>query len=248
MSNARRQTTLSRAGIADAKARLHDASLLDRSMSRESDAPTLLRVLGLEVLLKATQACEAGRQPFAGTDAGRHATWPASRLRSSSVQRAKRHAGVRGSAQTFGVTPMTLATRAASETAVWAFAAVALATAAFYIFGINRSSIATVAATAFALGSFAAVTAFFTVLALGWRRFRGKGPVLGAIRGASIGVLILLGAAIVHAVFTFGSAGLPYSLFGQAAYALVLLGGPFAIAGGFLGRSIERRFFSCRGT
>jgi hypothetical protein len=47
--------------LADAQARLHDATLLERSATRASDAPSLLRVLGLEVLLKAAQASETGR-------------------------------------------------------------------------------------------------------------------------------------------------------------------------------------------
>ncbi|MFN9091471.1 MAG: hypothetical protein ACK5V0_08260 [Alphaproteobacteria bacterium] len=47
--------------LADAEARLHDASLLDGCASRASDAPALLRVLALEVLLKAAQALESGR-------------------------------------------------------------------------------------------------------------------------------------------------------------------------------------------
>lgn len=47
--------------LSDAQARLNDASLLSESLNRQSDAPALLRVLALEVLLKAAQANERGR-------------------------------------------------------------------------------------------------------------------------------------------------------------------------------------------
>jgi hypothetical protein len=142
---------------------------------------------------------------------------------------------------------MSLSTRAAWEIAGWAFAAVALATFSFYIFAIRSMPIASAVTIAVALGSVAGVSGFLAVFALVRRRSSGKGPVLGATRGAGIGVLVLMVAASVHALFTSGSAGVLYSLSGQLGYAFLLCGVPFAVAGAILGRSIDRRMLSARG-
>jgi hypothetical protein len=47
---------------------------------------------------------------------------------------------------------------------------------------------------------------------------------------------------------TFGSAGFMDSLFCQVGYACLVGGGPAAIAGAILGRSIENRVFIARGS
>ena len=105
-----------------------------------------------------------------------------------------------------------------------------------------------VIATAAALGSLAGVTVFLAVLASVTSRFPGKSPVLGARRGAAIGVLAVVVVASAHAAFTFGSGGLLYSLIWQVVYACLLGGGPVAAVGALFGCSIERRYFGGRGT
>lgn len=142
---------------------------------------------------------------------------------------------------------MTLACRTASEVALWAFAAVALATASLYFFAIKSMPIAAVVTTAVALGSVAGVFGFLAVFAWVRRRSLGNGPVLGARRGAGLGVLVLVVAAAAHASFTFGSAGVLYSFLGQVGYAFLLCGVPFALGGAILGRSIDRRILDSRG-
>ena len=98
-----------------------------------------------------------------------------------------------------------------------------------------------------ALALIGSVTGFVVVAA--WARFRlpGNSPVLGARRGAAIGVLIVAVTASVSALFTFGSRGLLYSLWAQVGYAVVFAGGPFAVLGAVLGRWMDRRYFHSRG-
>jgi hypothetical protein len=103
-------------------------------------------------------------------------------------------------------------------------------------------------ATAAALGSLAGVTVFLAVVASVTSRFPGKSPVLGARRGAAIGILAVAVVVSVHAAVTFGSGGLLYSLIWQVVYACLLGGGPVAAVGALLGCSIERRYFGLRGT
>ena len=143
--------------------------------------------------------------------------------------------------------PVSLAVRAATEAAALAFALAALAIAMLYmaVLGVSAGS---VVAPAVALGFVAVVTVFLAVLALVRRRFPGKCPVLGAKRGAVIAVLATVVVASAHACFTFGSAGFLYSLLGQVGYACLLGGGPAAVVGALVGRSIERRTFSARRT
>ena len=139
---------------------------------------------------------------------------------------------------------MTREARAASETAVWACAAVALATASLYVLAFRSVPIATVAVAAVALGSVAGASGFLAASTLLKHRSCGMSPLLGTRRGAGLGVLVLVVAAVVHALVTSGSAGVAYSLFGQVGYALLVCGIPFAIAGAVLGRSIDRRLLS----
>jgi hypothetical protein len=142
---------------------------------------------------------------------------------------------------------MNLAVRVAAEAGALAFAFAALAVAMLSI-AFAGVGVGGVIATAAALGSLAGVTVFLAVLASATSRFPGKSPVLGARRGAAIGVLAVVVVASVHAAFTFGSGGLLYSLIWQVVYACLLGGGPVAAVGALFGCSIERRYFGVRGT
>ena len=142
---------------------------------------------------------------------------------------------------------MNLAVRAAAEAGVLAFAFAALAVAMLYI-AFAGVGVGSVIGTAAALGSLAGVTVFLSVWASVTSRFPGKSPVLGARRGAVIGILAGVVVVSVHAAFTFGSGGLLYSLLWQVVYACLLGGGPVAAVGALFGRSIERRSFGVRST
>jgi hypothetical protein len=137
---------------------------------------------------------------------------------------------------------MNLAVRAATEAGAFACVFAALAVAMLYVTFVDVR-VGSVLATAAALGSLAGFTVFLSVLASVTSRFPGKSPVLGARRGAAIGVLAVLVVVSVHAAFTFGSGGLLYSLLWQVVYACLLGGGPVAAVGALFGCSIERRYF-----
>lgn len=142
---------------------------------------------------------------------------------------------------------MNLAVRAAAEAGALAFAFAAMAVAMLYI-SFAGVGVGSVIGTAAALGSLAGVTVFLSVLASVTSRFPGKSPVLGARRGAAIGLLAVVVVVTVHAAFTFGSGGFLYSLLWQLVYACLLGGGPVAAVGALFGRSTERRYFGGRGT
>ena len=143
--------------------------------------------------------------------------------------------------------PMNRAVRAAAEAGAFTFAFAALAVAMLSITFVGVRD-GRVIATAAALGSLAGGTVFLCVLASAAHRFPGKSPVLGARRGAAIGVLAVVVVASAHAAFTFGSGGFLYSLLWQVVYACLLGGGPVAVVGAVFGCSIERRYFGMRGT
>jgi hypothetical protein len=142
---------------------------------------------------------------------------------------------------------MNLAVRAAAEAGALAFAFAAIAVAMLYI-AFAGVGVGSVIGTAVALGSLAGVTVFLSVSASVTSRLPGKSPVLGARRGAAIGVLAVVVVVSAHAAFTFGSGGFLYSLLWQLVYACLLGGGPVAAGGALFGRSIERRYFGVRGT
>ena len=142
---------------------------------------------------------------------------------------------------------MNLAVRAAAEAGAFAFAFAALAVAVLSITFVGVRD-GRVIATAAALGSLAGGTVFLCVLASAARRFPSKSPVVGARRGAAIGVLAVVVVASAHAAFTFGSGGFLYSLLWQVVYACLLGGGPAAAVGALFGCLIERRYFGMRGT
>jgi hypothetical protein len=137
--------------------------------------------------------------------------------------------------------------RAATESGTFAFALSALATfvVSTYIFSMQAGD-AVVRSGALGLISFA--TVFLAVSVTVRRRLARKKPVLGAKRGAVIATMAVVVVAFAHTCFTFGSAGFVYSLFCQVVYACLIGGGPAAIAGAILGRSIENRVFIARGT
>lgn len=143
---------------------------------------------------------------------------------------------------------MSAAIRAASEVAAWAFAGVILALVSFFCFGRLSVPMEDFALFAAALGLVGSVTGFVVVAALARFRFPGKSPVLGARRGAAIGVLIVVVVASVSALFTFSSPDFLYSLFSQVGYAVILAGGPFAALGAVLGRRMDRGLFRSSGT
>ena len=122
-----------------------------------------------------------------------------------------------------------------------------MAVAMLYI-TLAEFGVGSVIGTAVALGSLAGATVFLSVWASVTSRFPGKTPVLGARRGAAIGVLAVVVVVSVHAAFTFGSGGFLYSLLWQLVYACLLGGGPVAAVGALFGCSIERRYFEVRGT
>jgi hypothetical protein len=142
---------------------------------------------------------------------------------------------------------MNLAVRAAAEAGALAFAFAAMAVAMLYI-TVAGVGVSSVIGTAVARGTLAVVTVFRSVLASVTSRFPGKSPVLGARRGAAIGLLAVVVVVSVHAAFTLGSGGFLYSLLWQLVYACLLGGGPVAAVGALFGCSIERRYFGVRGT
>lgn len=142
---------------------------------------------------------------------------------------------------------MSTALRAASEAAAWAFASVFLALGSFFYLGRLSVPTGDVAAWAAALGLVGSITGFVAVAALVRFRSPRRSPVLGARRGAAIGVLVVVMVASVSSLFTFGALGPVYSLLAQVGYAVAFAGGPFAVAGAFLGRWMERRLFSSGG-
>jgi hypothetical protein len=137
--------------------------------------------------------------------------------------------------------------RAATESAAFAFALSALATFVLsaYVFSVHAGDSVTRSAV---LGLISFATVFLTVLVTVRSRLARKKPVLGTKRGAVIAMMAVVVVAFAHTCLTFGSAGFTYSLFCQVGYACLVGGGPAAIAGAILGRSIEYRVFIARGS
>lgn len=137
--------------------------------------------------------------------------------------------------------------RAATESATFAFALSALATFVLYtyVFSVHAGD---AVARSGALGLISFATVFLAVSATVRSRLSRKKPVLGAKRGAVIAIMTVVVVAFAHTCFTFGSAGFMYSLLCQVGYACLVGGGPAAVAGAIVGRSIENRVFIARGT
>ena len=142
---------------------------------------------------------------------------------------------------------MSIAIRVASEAAAWAVAGVYLALGSVYLFGRVSVPMGDFAVCAAAVGLVGGLTAFVAVAALVRGRLPHKKPVVGALRGAAIGVLVVVVVPSAIAFLGFGSSGVLYSLFGLVWWSVVVAGLPFAFAGAVLGRWMERRLFSSRG-
>ena len=142
---------------------------------------------------------------------------------------------------------MSIAIRAASEAAAWAVAGVFVALGSVYVIGRVSVPTGCFAAVAAALGLVGGLTAFAAVAALVRGRFPLKSPVVGARRGATIGVLVVVVVPSALAFLGFGSSDFLYSLFGLVWWSGVVAGLPFAVAGAVLGRWMEKRLFSSRG-
>ncbi len=142
---------------------------------------------------------------------------------------------------------MSIAVRAACEAAAWTFAGVFLALVLFFFFGRVSVTMGDVAPLAAALGLVGAAIAFVAVTALVTGRFPRKSPVVGARRGAAIGVLVVVIVPTVSVFFSPGSGGVLYSIYGQLFWSVIVAGGPFAVAGAVLGCWMDRRLFGSRG-
>lgn len=106
---------------------------------------------------------------------------------------------------------MSLVVRAANECDAFAFSLSTLVTFILYTSVLSvRASDAMVPADALGLAAFA--TVFIAVYFLVRTRFSRKTPVLGAKRGAVVGVMATVVVASAHTCVTFGSAGFIYSL------------------------------------
>ncbi len=141
---------------------------------------------------------------------------------------------------------MNVAMRTACEAAAWAFGGV-FPSVGLLLFWISGSVVDVAAMTA-AHGLVGAVTAFVAVAALVGGRFPSKSPVMGARRGAAVGVLVVVVVPTASAFFNAGSGGLLYSIYGQVFWSVIVAGGPFAVAGAIIGRRIDRRLVGSRGT
>jgi MFS family permease len=109
------------------------------------------------------------------------------------------------------------------------------------------SLISNVEAVSTAMGDFVALAAAHgLVAALVRGRLPGKSPLVGARRGAAVGVLVVVIAPTVSALFSPGSGGLLYSIYGQLFWSVFVAGVPFAVAGAVLGRWMDRRLFGAR--
>ncbi|MFC3146793.1 hypothetical protein [Piscinibacterium candidicorallinum] len=141
---------------------------------------------------------------------------------------------------------MSVASRAACEAAAWAFAGVFLASGVFFVLWRASAGFGDLALLAAVHGLVGALTAFIGVATLVMRRFPGNPPVVGAGRGAALGVLVTVVVPMVSVLVWPGSGGLLHSIFGQVFWSVGVAGGPFALAGALLGRRIEKRLFGAR--
>lgn len=143
---------------------------------------------------------------------------------------------------------MSTPVRAACEAAAWAFAG-ALVGLWVVAIGVRLSvPLLELAAITAALGLVGAVTAFVAVAALVRARLPARRPVVGASRGAAIGVLVVVVVAAAGASLGLARTDFFYGLFVAVSWSVVAGGLPFALAGAVLGRRMDRRLFSSRGT
>ncbi len=139
---------------------------------------------------------------------------------------------------------MSPAFRAASTATIAAFFSAFVVGALIYGFiFVPYISILRATVIALSMSLVASVTVFATVWVLVQVRYPRKRPVIGAMRGAVVGVCVLIFVTTGHALLTAGSGGVLYSVFGQLFHALWALGWFAATIGGLCGKHIERIFF-----
>lgn len=94
-----------------------------------------------------------------------------------------------------------------------------------------------------AFGAVSALVAYALVYRVALRRLENNKPVLGAIRGAALGIATFLIAVIVHTAFFPGRGGFFVSLVPILLIGLAMFGWGVAIVGACLGLFCERRYF-----
>jgi hypothetical protein len=131
---------------------------------------------------------------------------------------------------------------------VWAFAGVFLGLWLVAILVRLSVPLEDLAAMTAALGLVGAVTAFVAVATLVRVRFRAKSPVVGARRGAAVGVLVVVVVPAAFAAYqSFGRTDFLYIVFWAVSWSVVAGGLPFAVVGAVIGRWMDRRLFSSLG-
>lgn len=109
-------------------------------------------------------------------------------------------------------------------------------------FHLNRGVIAVPIVLTF--GAFSALVAYLLVYLVARHRAGSKKPVLGAIRGAALGLVTFLIAAISHTAFFPGQGGFFASIVPVLLIGLAMFGWGVAIIGACMGALCERRYFA----
>ena len=111
-----------------------------------------------------------------------------------------------------------------------------------WLFHHNSGAIAVLIGVVF--GAISAVVAYALVYRMVRSRLRNKKPVLGAVRGALLGVATFLIAVIIHTVSFPGQGGFFPSLIPIILIGLAMFGWGVAIVGACVGVFCERRYFA----
>ncbi len=111
-----------------------------------------------------------------------------------------------------------------------------------WLFHRNAGAIA--ASVGMAFGALSALVAYALVYHVARRRLGNKKPVLGALRGAVLGVATFLIAVISHTAFFQGQGGFFVSLVPVMLVGLAMFGRGLAIVGACVGVFCERRHFA----
>jgi hypothetical protein len=109
-----------------------------------------------------------------------------------------------------------------------------------FIADVSRSR----ALAALTLSLIASGLVFVIVWKMVQLRYPLKRPVVGAMRGAAVGVCVLILVTTGNAALHAGSGGVLYSIFGQLFYMLLAFGWFAAAVGGLGGKYIEHSIFS----
>jgi Na+(H+)/acetate symporter ActP len=108
---------------------------------------------------------------------------------------------------------------------------------------VHQESSADAVPLAVAFGVLSALIAHVLVLSVVKRRVGRAKPVLGALRGAFLGVATFVIAVTIHTAFFPGRTGFPASLVPVLLVGLALFGWGVAIVGACVGAFCERRHF-----